>query len=177
MAARWTRAARSRSCTRPSSTTPEDAGGNLFVEDTLTSFGSVVALPHGSVNCLGEFTVTSTGYNTDDDGTCSFGAGPGDRSDFATPLQLGALAANGGLAPTRLPATGSPLIDQIPVAECGGGGSIKDDERGIIRPQGPACDVGAVEVQVATPPTTVGPTTTTTTTAARAVTVTPKFTG
>ena len=125
------------------------SAGTLFA-----SFGSVVALrspPVGS-NCLFEVDPgihSSFGYNVDDDGSCDFGAGPGDRSNFLTALGLGALANNGGPTQTRLPQTGSPLIDSIPNAACQTVAIITTDQRGLARPSPPggACDVGAVEVQ------------------------------
>ncbi|MEZ5209162.1 MAG: choice-of-anchor Q domain-containing protein [Acidimicrobiales bacterium] len=52
---------------------------------------------------------------------------------------LGPLADNGGPTLTRLPAPGSPLLDRA-VGTCG-----PADQRGLPRPQGPACDTGAVE--------------------------------
>ena len=61
----------------------------------------------------------------------------------ADPL-LGPLAENGGPTRTRLPAAGSPLVNVIPTSDtalCSG-----TDQRGISRPQGPACDIGSVEV-------------------------------
>jgi hypothetical protein len=66
---------------------------------------------------------------------------------------LGALGANGGIGQTMVPQTGSPLIDAIPAASCQTGlaSGITTDERGITRPQGPGCDIGAVEVAVAGP--------------------------
>jgi len=119
------------------------------------SFGSVVALrsPPVGVNCF--FTVpfgvhVSFGYNVDDDGSCDFTSfGLGDRSNFLTALGLGALADNGGPTQTRLPQTGSPLIDSIPNAACQSVAIIPTDQRGLARPSPPggACDVGAVEVQ------------------------------
>lgn len=56
---------------------------------------------------------------------------------------------------------GSALIDAIPVASCqaDGAAGITTDERGVARPQGPGCDIGAVEVAVS------------------AVVVQPRFTG
>ncbi|MBI3148134.1 MAG: right-handed parallel beta-helix repeat-containing protein [Betaproteobacteria bacterium] len=59
--------------------------------------------------------------------------------------QLGPLANNGGLTLTLLPAAGSPLIDA-------GAACLATDQRGIVRPQGPACDIGAVEVVAAAAP-------------------------
>ena len=56
-------------------------------------------------------------------------------------LMLSPLQNNGGSTFTRLPLPGSPLID---AAECGG---TAIDQRGVARPQGVRCDVGAVEVE------------------------------
>ena len=166
-------------------------GDNLALDDSaLTSFGSVVALPHSNVNCSGVSSTTTNGYNVDDDGTCGFGAGTGDQSNLATSLDLAALADNGGPGPTRLPGASSPLVDQIPTAACGAGLGITTDERGGLRPAGTACDIGAVEAgatlpttTTTAPPTTVaasGSTTSTTVAPAAAATpvaATPTFTG
>jgi hypothetical protein len=52
-----------------------------------------------------------------------------------------------------LPAATSPLLDAVPVAGCQADGAegITTDQRGITRPQGAGCDVGAVEVVVTAP--------------------------
>jgi len=144
-------------------TAPTGANIEILSFDSLTSFGSVVAQPlGGGANCGFEPTpvTNSNGYNWDTDGSCGFGAGPGDHSNGANP-QLGALANNGGKTQTRLPQPGSPLIDAIPVASCraDGANGITTDQRGVTRPQGVGCDIGAVEVQAAAP---APPTTTTT---------------
>ena len=65
--------------------------------------------------------------------------------------QLAALAGNGGLTQTPLPASGSSVVDAGGVSGC-----PATDQRGVARPQGPACDIGAVELAVAAPPL-VGP--------------------
>ncbi len=59
-------------------------------------------------------------------------------------LSLGALPATltGGLADVMVPQTGSAAINGAGVGPC----SRTTDQRGIARPQGTACDVGAVEV-------------------------------
>jgi hypothetical protein len=43
------------------------------------------------------------------------------------------------------------LIDAIPTASCqaDGASGVTSDERGVTRPQGGGCDIGAVEVEVA----------------------------
>jgi CSLREA domain-containing protein len=75
---------------------------------------------------------------------------PGDSCPGATIAdpQLGPLAANGGPTMTQALLPGSPLIDAVPAGpDCAG-----TDQRGLVRPQGPACDVGAYEVGVPIPP-------------------------
>lgn len=57
--------------------------------------------------------------------------------------RLGPLASNGGATATLLPAAGSAAIDAIPPGRCG----ESADQRGLPRPSGPGCDVGAVEAQ------------------------------
>jgi Right handed beta helix region len=117
---------------------------------SLASFGSVVA-QGAEGNCLANPT-TSHGYNLSDDDTCGF-TEPTDREDAGDPL-LGPLAANGGATRTLLPQPGSPLIDAIATVSCQGNGAagITADQRGVARPQGLGCDIGAVEVEVSIPP-------------------------
>ena len=61
----------------------------------------------------------------------------------ATGLDLGPLQNNGGPTPTMLPGIDSAAIDAIPLAAC----TQASDQRGVSRPQGAGCDIGAVEVQ------------------------------
>jgi hypothetical protein len=69
----------------------------------------------------------------------------GGATSTGTPLAddpaLGALADNGGPTATMLPQTGSPLIDAGDAVSC-----PTFDQRGLLRPQGAACDIGSVEV-------------------------------
>jgi hypothetical protein len=57
---------------------------------------------------------------------------------------LGALQDAGGAAPVMLPGTGSVALDAVACAT-----APATDQRGIARPQGAGCDVGAVEVRQA----------------------------
>jgi hypothetical protein len=136
-------------------------GSNLLTR-TLNSFATVVALPlGGGVNCVAP-SPTSSGFNFSDDSSCGFTlTGQGDRQNAGSP-NLGALAGNGGPTQTRLPLTGSPLIDAIPDPSCQTaplGTGITIDQRSLPRPSPPAgaCDIGAVEVQVVTAPLAVAP--------------------
>jgi hypothetical protein len=82
-------------------------GANIASVATASSFGTVVALPQVGVNCvLTGLPLTSHGWNFSDDTTCGFtNTTSGDKQAAGNP-QLGALAANGGPGPTRLPNDG-----------------------------------------------------------------------
>lgn len=61
--------------------------------------------------------------------------------------KLGGLTVNGGTTPTHALLNGSPAIDAGNSATPGSGGNAcaVSDQRGFIRPQGTACDIGAFE--------------------------------
>ena len=67
-------------------------------------------------------------------------------ADVLSDPMLGTLAANGGFGLTMLPQIGSPIIDQVS-SGCPSGATL--DQRGFSRPQGIACDLGAVEFRQA----------------------------
>jgi predicted outer membrane repeat protein len=147
------------------STIAGNTGGDVanVAVGELTSFASVIALPQGGgTNCLGDNPITSFGYNVDDDDSCRFGDGPGDRPGFTGDLLLGPLADNGGPTQTLLPALTSPLVGAVPDAECqtDGASGITTDQRGEPRPAPGlvGCDVGAVEVQLPPEPIVLTPT-------------------
>src|SRR5262249_11457482 len=155
---------------------------NLFDGDLLV-FGSVVALPLGSgpvpINCkFGVGSTTSSGFNFSDDATCGFtNTAQGDRENAGDP-GLAALASNGGPTQTRLPQPGSPLINFIPIPDCGGGNTlagfaVTTDQRGESRPQETGCEIGSVEIVPPSPPGPVAPAVE----APTAVPVEPRFTG
>ncbi len=105
----------------------------------VTLQNSVVLDPRGTA-CPTASDAVSRGHNVIGDASCGF-TGAGDRQGV-DPL-LGPLAANGGPTLTALPLTGSPLIDAADAAACSA-----TDQRGVARPQGAGCDIGAVEVAV-----------------------------
>ena len=67
-------------------------------------------------------------------------------------LKLGLLADNGGPTETYALLPGSVAIDRIPPAMCvdADGQPLTEDERGVARPQGVACDMGAFEFSACT---------------------------
>jgi hypothetical protein len=89
----------------------------------------------------GYLPITSEGFNLSDDTSCiPYFSQAGDKNN--TDSKLGPLANNGGSMLTHLPQRGSPLIDG---GQCRS--DIPTDQRGVARPQGVACDIGAVEVR------------------------------
>lgn len=85
------------------------------------------------------------GNNLHTDGTCA-----GIPQVSSSDLALQALADNGGSTPTHALGTGSDAIDAVTTCEFIGGGNVTADQRGISRPQGDACDIGAYEGEVLT---------------------------
>ena len=146
---------------------------NIGAGERLDAFGSIIGPakvdPIGgeaqptSRNC-GTPAARSYGFNFVTDASCGLGAGT-DIVNANGPM-LGELGDYGGLGETRHPLGGSPVLDRIPAANCNFhpfgdvlegeqhlDGLVADrlalaatDQRGVPRPQGPACDVGAVEV-------------------------------
>ena len=83
-----------------------------------------------------EANVVSMGHNLVQDDTCS----PVESDLVGVDALLGSLADNGGPTQTHALLLGSPAIDAGDDAYCPG-----TDQRGIARPQGPHCDIGAYE--------------------------------
>lgn len=90
-------------------------------------------------------SITSLGGNVDSGSTCQF-TGPWDQSN--TDPGLGGLMDNGGTTMTRALSPRSPAVDAVPANLCP---PPTTDQRGVSRPQGPACDAGAFEGQQSPP--------------------------
>jgi hypothetical protein len=123
-------------------------GGGLAAGATTTLRGTIIAgntAAVGAPECLGGGSITTSGYNLIGDGTdCAFPAGgTGDQvGTGVAPIdaKLGPLADNGSPF-THALLQGSPAINAIPPASC----VPATDERGVSRPQGANCDIGAYE--------------------------------
>ena len=105
------------------------AGAAVAVERSLLT-------GNGSASCAG--TVTSGGGNVVDT-TCFGTPAASDAIDATAPV--GTLGPNGGPTDTLLPLAGSAAIDHL---ACTGA-----DQRAVARPQGAACDAGALEARPA----------------------------
>ena len=129
----------------------EGCGGGVYGSAT-TLKGTVVArnqafddngMPPGSAgnpgssdNCGGA-AATSQGHNLDSGQDCDL-AGSGDI-EHKNP-KLGKLKNNGGPTNTLAFGTSSPLFN------AGAGNCTGHDQRGVKRPQGARCDIGALEL-------------------------------
>jgi membrane protein implicated in regulation of membrane protease activity len=147
---------------------------NVGAGERLESFASIIGpakttgvsghVQPSETNCRVSSS-TSFGYNFVTDASCGLD-NPKDIVVQGDPM-LGALRDNGGSGETRLPESDSPVLDRIPAADCNlepsgemlqGKQNLKGlveerlvqfakDQRGVSRPQGPACDIGAVELE------------------------------
>ena len=137
-------------------------GGNLYLDyyalalhDTLIAAGSS---PTSGGNCAfqgKEAIIVSRGYNAEDSNQCTLG-GTGDKTGAS--LLLGPLQNNGSPTATIALLGGSAAIDAGDPAGCtdAEGNPLSVDQRGVARPQGARCDIGAFEY-VPPPPPVVPP--------------------
>src|SRR6266850_112972 len=125
-----------------------DAGSSVNISNTVMA-NNTASGPNDDCDA----TLTSLGSNLVEDADGCVGLGASDTT-LVDPT-LGTLQNNGGRTFTRAPQPGSPALDT--------GGSLASceltDQRGLARPQGPACDEGAYEQFPACPTVTLTPAT------------------
>jgi hypothetical protein len=145
-------------------------GGGLFRNSfgPMTETNSIVASNSGSpANNCGGAPPTDDGHNlVFGDTSCPGLVGNPKLGSLPT----GPSPNNGGPTPTMALNAGSAAIDLVPFSSC----LFPTDQRGVSRPQGPACDAGAYEFA---PPSLGGVSATgiTTTTAAVSASVNPNL--
>ncbi len=129
---------------------PPVAGiGNFLFGGTLgplTIENGLIAGQSGGPNCYGLAFSSDAGYNLDDGTSCGFSSANHSLSNTDPRLDPGGLQNNGGPTQTIALQPGSPAIDAIPPAVNGCGTTITTDQRGVNRPQGSGCDIGAFEL-------------------------------
>ncbi len=106
---------------------------------SLTLASSIVASPSGGTECAGT-PPTDGGFN-DIFPAATAGSCPTTGSNVTGDPDLQPLTANGGPTDTMMLGPASAALDAIPLAQCDVGG----DQRGVDRPVGGSCDIGAVE--------------------------------
>jgi large repetitive protein len=150
-------------------------GGTAGVGNELAAYGSMT-VTNTIVSGVGEGcstdgaadNIVSLGHNLDSGSTCGF-ADASDRS--GTDPVLGPLANHGGFTETLALLPGSPAIDAGDNTSC-----PSTDQRGVPRPQGAACDIGAYESQAPTGTATDTPIPTVAVTPTSAPSITPTAT-
>ncbi len=136
-------------------------GGGIYINGTLNTKNSILANNTASVgpDCYtytigGGGVVTSNGYNIfGNNSECTFTPTTGDQvGTSSSPIKprLTPLQDNGGPAFTHALLVGSPAIDAGNPATPGSGGNacLATDQRGVARPDGTRCDIGAFEGSV-----------------------------
>ena len=114
---------------------PPQGGGIAALAGNVMLFNSILSSNLAGSNCFG--AVIDGGHNISSDGSCHFtAAGSLNNTD---PL-LSPLADYGGPTPTMALLPGSPAIDAASSESCPG-----TDQRGVARPFGGGCDIGAFE--------------------------------
>ncbi len=132
-----------------------DEGGGIWVDSSSASVGiynsliakNLTGTPPQGDDCTGNIQ----GHANDAIGTsagCTIALIDGANVVALSPAgSIGLLADNGGPTQTVAPLSGSNAIDGGYFSGCVGPGTmIMIDQRGVARPQGAACDLGAVEV-------------------------------
>ena len=119
-------------------------GGAIYlsVEAVATVVNTILADSVSGSNCFG--VLSDGGHNISSDATCNFSAA---GSLNSTDPELGPFESYGGSTATMPLLYGSPAIDAGASAAC-----PAIDQRGISRPYGNGCDIGAFETA---PPYTV----------------------
>jgi hypothetical protein len=126
---------------------PDWAPSAIFVgsfTDAVPSFtinNSIVASNqwYSCDHWTGNMKFSSGGYNLFGDDSCV----PTATDQIISDPQVGPLADNGGPTWTHALLPGSPALNAANNAVCSA-----TDQRGIVRPQGPQCDIGAFELVI-----------------------------
>ena len=122
-----------------------NGGGISHQGGTTISLTNILLAGNANGNCYAA-PITNVGNNLDDGATCNFGSANGSLSS-TNPL-LGTLGNYGGSTQTFPLLPGSPAIDAGNATVCADANIVKNlDQRGIVRPVGTACDIGAFESQ------------------------------
>ena len=124
----------------------DNEGGNLVLAEdcSLGLSNTILANAIQGSNCSAP--ILDGGYNISDDASCAFSAATSKNSTNPR-LHPKGLGDHGGPTQTIRLLPNSLAIHAIPTATNGCGTDVTTDQRGLLRPQGPGCDIGAFEVE------------------------------
>lgn len=123
---------------------PASKGGGVYTEGTLNYANTIIANSVFGGDCT-TGVIGSIGTNNNnlaEDGSCS--------SSLSGDPALQALANNGGPTQTMALLPGSPAIDAGDDSTCAASPVNNLDQRGVARPAGIHCDIGAYEGTIPT---------------------------
>jgi hypothetical protein len=127
------------------STVVNSAPGTVSISLNQTEWSvsnSILSSAPGETNCNNDTGAVLSSHNLSSDYSCHL-ATPTNLANNQS-INLGPLQANApGTNATHALLPGSAAID---AGDCSSGTTV-DDERGVSRPQGPACDIGAYELR------------------------------
>jgi predicted outer membrane repeat protein len=113
---------------------------------TLTVKNTILANSLSGGNC-GSMIISSQGHNLSDDTSCATSfTQSSDLNGIPAGLDPRGLQDNGGATQTIALMPGSTAIDAIPLSAANDCTTAVTDQRGVARPQGRACDIGAFEL-------------------------------
>lgn len=115
-------------------------GNTLYNSGTLTVANTIMVDGVAGKHCTNWGIVNSQGHNLESDATCDLTALTDRRN---TDPRLAPLADQGGPTPTQALLPDSPAVD----AAGGACPPPATDQRGVTRPMGAACDIGAFEAE------------------------------
>jgi CSLREA domain-containing protein len=123
--------------------------GTINIRNTIVADNTDTGGEHDDCGQTSGDAFTSLGHNLIGPGPegCVFALGPGDLVGAEATQGLAPLADNGGHTETVALRQSSPAIDNGSNDTPGSGGAAcaRTDQRGVSRPQGSRCDIGAFE--------------------------------
>jgi CSLREA domain-containing protein len=124
-----------------------DGGGTINLKNTIVAGNFDTPGNAGPAPIYPDITgnnINGNAYNLIGNMTGSGAGTVGTGSDIVNPTPgLDLLADNGGDTQTHALLSGSPAIDAVPLVGC----ILPSDQRGVSRPQGDSCDIGAYEAE------------------------------
>jgi CSLREA domain-containing protein len=139
------------------SSTSDLSGGGIHINSgTLDFSNNIIANSLDGYDCFSPYGVGVNHNNFIGDGSCN-SSNTSDLIGFQSgEITLGDLQDNGGPTETMALLPGSPAIDAGDDAICAAAPVNNLDQRGVIRPQGNHCDIGAYEAQLYSVPLVTG---------------------
>jgi CSLREA domain-containing protein/uncharacterized repeat protein (TIGR01451 family) len=125
---------------------------NATTGASVTLRNTIVVGSAAKANCGGP--IGDGGYNIDSGTSCGLSQANNSKPSTNPQLDPAGLQLNSGTTKTIALLPSSPAVNAVPQASCTdqNNAALAADQRGAARPYGPACDIGAFELQQDPPP-------------------------